>query len=260
MAIITVAIQKGGSGKTTTALNLGAAFRELGRKVLLVDLDPQSNLTQAMGLMEEVEQSIYQLLKAEAAGQENAISETIRCANGMDIVPANLELSTAELELVSVYGRENLLNAILEPLLNQYDYVIIDSPPSIGMLTVNALVASDYILMPLQAEFLPMKGLRSFMRALQSVKKLNRRVEILGILLTRFDSRLSMSHDILEKLEREFGEKVFHVKIKTNNALAKAQQKGVDIFKYDERSNGALNYMALAYEVERRIATASGRT
>ncbi|MCB0573401.1 MAG: ParA family protein [Saprospiraceae bacterium] len=259
MAVISVAIQKGGSGKTTTALNLAAAFRELGRKVLLVDLDPQSNLTQAMGFMEELEPSIYQLLKAESAGMETDLSQTILQANGMDILPASLELSAAELELVSVYGRENLLNTILEPVLNNYEYIIIDCPPSIGMLTVNALVASDYILMPMQAEFLPMKGLRSFMRAMQGVKKLNRGIEILGILLTRFDSRVGMSHDISEKLEHEFGEKVFKVKIKTNNALAKAQQKGVDIFKFDEHSNGALNYMSLAFEVERRIAITNER-
>ncbi len=254
MSIISVAIQKGGSGKTTTALNLAAAFRELGRKVLLVDLDPQSNLTQALGFLDEPEPNIYQLLKTEAAGQETNVRETILQSNGIDLVPANLELSAAELELVSVYGRENLLNTIIEPVRSNYDYIIIDCPPSIGMLTVNALVASDYILMPLQAEFLPLKGLRSFMRALQGVKKLNKRVEILGILLTRFDSRLSMSHDILQNLENEFSENVFKVKIRTNNALAKAQQQGVDIFKYDEHSNGALNYMSLAYEVEGRIA------
>jgi chromosome partitioning protein len=252
---LSISIQKGGSGKTTTALNLAAAFREMGRKVLLVDLDPQSNLTQAMGFLEEPEPNIYHLLKSEAAGQETDVRSAIYQANGMDILPANLELSAAELELVSVYGRENLMKSILEPILNEYEYIIIDCPPSIGMLTVNALVASDYIIMPLQAEYLPLKGLRSFIRAFQGVRKLNPNLEILGVLLTRFDSRLGMNHSILRQLEEEYGDKVFFNKIRTNIALARAQERGLDIFLHDELSNGAMNYLSLAYEVEGRIKT-----
>lgn len=255
MPILSIAIQKGGSGKTTTALNLAAAFREMGRKVLLVDLDPQSNLTQSMGFVDELEPNVYQLLKSEAAGMETDARSAIYQANGIDLIPANLELSAAEMELVSVYGRENLLKSILHPLKNQYDYIIIDCPPSIGMLTVNALVVSDYILMPLQAEYLPLKGLRSFMRAFQGILKLNKNLQLLGVLLTRFDSRLSMNQNILRQLEEEYGEQVFINKIKTNIALAKAQERGLDIFLHDESSNGALNYMSLAYEVEGRIIT-----
>lgn len=255
MPILSIAIQKGGSGKTTTALNLAAALREMGRKVLLIDLDPQSNLTQAMGFQEEPEPNVYQLLKSEAAGQETDVRAAIYQANGMDIIPANLELSAAEMELVSVYGRENLLKTILQPIQEDYDYIIVDCPPSIGMLTVNALVASDFILMPLQAEFLPLKGLRSFMRAFQGVRKLNKNLEILGVLLTRFDGRLSMSQRIVKQLEEEYGDKVFINKIKTNIALARAQERGLDIFLHDESSNGALNYLSLAYEVEGRIKT-----
>ncbi len=253
--VISIAIQKGGSGKTTTTLNLGAAFREMGRKVLLVDLDPQSNLTQAMGFLEEPEPSLYHLLKSEASGLETNVRTAIRQANGMDLLPANLELSAAEMELVSVYGRENLLKNILQPVLQEYDYILLDCPPSIGMLTVNGLATSDYILMPLQAEFLPLKGLRSFLRAFQGAQKLNRQLKMLGVLLTKFDARLTMNQEILRALEQEFGEMVLKTKIRTNIAMAKAQERGVDIFRFDELSNGALNYMSLAFEIEGRIAT-----
>lgn len=255
MPVISVAIQKGGSGKTTTAINLAAALRELKRKVLLIDLDPQANLTQALKVVFMDDKDIYAQLKLEASGAADGWDSYIAQSNNLSVVPATLALANAELELVSVYGREQLLSNLIEPMRSQYDYIIIDCPPAVGILTVNALVASDYVLMPLQAEFLPLKGIRSFMRRYDTIRdKLNKKLEILGVLITRYDGRLSMSHDIVAKLEAEFGDEMFKTKIRTNTAIAKAQQFGVDIFTFDSLSSGALNYMSLAYEVESRTA------
>ena len=253
--IISVAIQKGGSGKTTTAINLAAALRDIGHRVLLVDLDPQSNLTQAMGITEPPEEDIYKLLKVSTAGEEVQLKRAIVRQNGMDFIPASLDLAFAELELVSVYGREQLLKEMMKGVDEDYDFILMDCPPAIGMLTVNALVASSYVIMPMQAEFLPLRGLQSFIRFLDQVKKLNAGLEILGILLTRFDSRLSMSENVVGQIKEELGleDKLFNTRIRINNALARAQEKGVDIFSFDPQSNGALNYMALAFEIQSRL-------
>jgi chromosome partitioning protein len=254
--VISVAIQKGGSGKTTTAINLAAALRELGRKVLLIDLDPQANLTQALKIAVADDKDVYAQLKLEADGDAKGWEGYIYESNGMAVVPASLALADAELELVSVYGREHLLDNLLRPLRPEYDYIVVDCPPAIGILTVNALVASDYVLIPLQAEFLPLKGVRSFKKRYDKIReKLNKKLDILGLLITRYDQRLGMSHDIVAELEKEpeIGPKLFKTKIRTNIALAKAQQQGTDIFTFDKNANGAMNYAALAFEIEGRI-------
>ena len=253
--ILSLAIQKGGSGKTTTAINLAAALQQMGHKVLIVDMDPQANCTQALGMLEEPEFGTYQLLKKEASGEDaNALDAVIGTASGVDLIPSGLELASAELELVSVYGREQLTKQLLKPLRDLYDYIFIDCPPAIGMLTVNALVASDYVLMPLQAEFLPLKGLRSFLRSLEKIKKqLHPQIKLIGFVLTKYDKRKSMNREVLQELETEFGDKVFHTRIRTNIALAKAQEAGLDIFHYDKRSNGASDYQLLAQELLQRL-------
>lgn len=252
---ISLAIQKGGSGKTTTAINLGAALMRMGFKVLLIDMDPQSNLTQALGILEKPEPNLYTVLKNESEGEEadlkSAIMPTI-C--GLNLIPATLDLASAELELVNKFAREQLFNDLLEDVKKDYDFIFIDCPPSIGMLTANALVTSDHILMPLQAEFLPLKGVKSFMRAMQPLqKKLNPKLEILGFVLTKYDRRKTMNRQVLQDLLNEFGEKVFQTHIRTNIALAQAQENGVDIFTYDKRSNGAIDYEALAREFLNKI-------
>ena len=255
MLTIAVAIQKGGSGKTTTTINLAAAFKRLGKRVLVIDADPQANLTNALGIMHEPEPNIYHLLKA--AGNEGEVDvqkAIIQTQTGLDLLPASLELAAAEMELVSVYGREHLLAHIVGLLRGAYDYVLIDCPPSIGILTVNALVASDWVLMPMQPEFLPLKGLRSFLRSMQVIKqRLNRRLDLLGIVLSRYDDRRLMNRDIRETLESEFVGKVFDTKIRTNIAVAKAQERGLDIFSFDEKSNAAYDYLALANECVLRL-------
>ncbi|MEM8488751.1 MAG: ParA family protein [Bacteroidota bacterium] len=257
--VISVAIQKGGSGKTTTVMNLAAALRDIGKKVLLLDLDPQNNLTQALGIESASDENIYQLLKTAAGGTRPDITAAIVHKNGMDLIPGTLDLAHAELELVSVYGREQLLQEMLASVRDKYNYILIDCPPAIGMLTVNALVASDYIIMPMQAEFLPLRGLQSFMRFYNRVKKLNPALAILGILITRYDTRVGMSQKVIDEIleEKTLGPRLFDTKIRINNALAKAQEHGQDIFTFDPASNGAMNYMALAFEVQSRLETAS---
>lgn len=255
MSIVSIAIQKGGSGKTTTAINLAAALQRLGKTVLLIDADPQANLSQSLGIVDEPEQNLFTELKKEIAGENSNLQQAVLVTrSGLPLVPASIELAGAELELVSVYGREQVFTWMLESVKENYDFIFIDCPPAIGMLTVNALTASDFVLMPLQAEFLPLKGLRSFMVHFKSIRgKLNKKIEILGFLLTRYDDRKSMNRQVLQSLEEEFGEKVFHTHIRTNIQLAKAQEAGVDIFNFDKLSHGAIDYMQMAEEFMQKL-------
>ncbi len=255
MPIISLAIQKGGSGKTTTAINLAAALRRMGRSVLLVDMDPQANLTHSLGLTEEVEPSIYHLLKTEMDGDAADLTTIIQeTKSGLHLAPASLELAGAELELVSVYGREQLIKRMLQPLRDQYDYILLDCPPAIGMLTVNALVASEYVLLPLQAEFLPFRGLQSFMTHFQRLQRtLNPDLIILGLVLSRFDPRIVVHRDIRARLQEDYPGMLFATSIRTNIALSAAQQQGLDIFSFEATSNGAEDYLFLAHEVDQRI-------
>lgn len=255
MPIISIAIQKGGSGKTTTAINLAAALHREGQKVLLVDADPQANLSQSLDITEEPDKNLYTELQKVTSGENSNLEQVIiETDSGLPVVPASIELAAAEMELVSVYGREKVFSWMLEPLVDQYDYIFIDCPPAIGMLTVNALVASRYVLLPLQAEFLPMKGLQSFHRSFERIQKqLNPDVSILGYLLTKFDTRKNMTKRVLGQLTEDFGNQVFETKIRTNIALAKAQEKGVDIFNYDGKCNGAQDYAQFASEFLKKI-------
>ena len=253
--IISLAIQKGGSGKTTTAINLAAALKELGHSVLLIDLDPQSNLTQALGINEDHKESVYELLHGLSAGSEVDANDVILQNNGLPMIPASLELANAELELVSTYGREQMLRQALEPIRNNYDFIFIDCPPAIGMLTVNALAASDYVLIPLQAEFLPLKGVESFIQFYEKMRKqVNKHLQVLGFLLTKYDHRKQMNRNVLEQLYARYGSQVFETRIRTNISLAKAQEKGVPIFQHDMTANGALDYMQLAQEFLRKTS------
>ncbi len=255
MKIISIAILKGGSGKTTTAINLAAALQQDGSRVLLVDMDPQANLTQSLGILDEPNPNIYHLLRQTSMGEEVEVVPAILEVNGLSLIPASFDLAAAELELVSTYGREQMLQRILAPVQDQFDYVLIDCPPSIGMLTVNALVCSNYVLMPMQAEFLPLKGLESFLRSFQLVKKqINPNIEILGIVLTRFDTRKNMNRNVHATLAERYPSWVFETRIRTNIALANAQEAGVDIFHFDRTSNGAYDYMKLAAEFTDRIS------
>lgn len=255
MPIISVAIQKGGSGKTTTTINLGAALHISGKKVLLIDADPQANLSQALGMKEEPEFNLYSEIKKEITGEGSDIRKAIvEIRPGFSIVPASIELADAEMELVSVYSREQVLSWILKPVVKEYDFIFIDCPHSIGMLTVNALVACDLVLIPLQAEFLPLKGVQSFMRQFNSIKKrLNPKIKLMGFVLTKFDERKKMNHNVQEQLETEFGSKVFQTHIRTCISLAKAQEAGMDIFSFDKNSNAANDYSQLGKELLKKL-------
>jgi len=257
MPTISIAVQKGGSGKTTTAVNLAAALQQMGQRVLLIDVDPQSNLTHALGLGAEVlegKDTIYEMLMRQAKGENADLEKIILTDTVVPLIPAGPQLASAEVDLASAFGREFFLRELLEPIADQYDYIFIDCPPSIGMLTVNALVASDGVLTPIQSEFLPLKGLRSFeahRRKIQS--RLNQKLELVGIVLSRYAGQMRMHRQIYYELMKEFGEKLFSTTIRTNIALAHAQQQGVDIFTYDKTSNGAEDYLALARELLQRV-------
>jgi chromosome partitioning protein len=255
MPILSIAIQKGGSGKTTTAINLGAALCRAGKKVLLVDADPQANLSQSLGIPDEPSLNLYTELKKEIIGDGGDLGRTIvTTPQGMDVVPASIDLAVVELELVSVYGREQLLNTLLQPLTPAYDYVLIDCPHAIGMLTVNALVASQHVLIPLPGEFLPLKGVYSFMRQFDMIrKKLNAKLDLLGLVLTRYDERKLMNVSVKRQLEEKFPGKVFQTVIRTNMQLAKSQEAGKDIFSFDKSSNGAKDYAELAEELIKKL-------
>jgi chromosome partitioning protein len=259
MPIISFAIQKGGSGKTTSVINLAAALRQQGKKILLVDADPQANLTQASGIMGETDNNLFTELKKETEGNKKKDEKPviIELPGGIHLIPSSIELAGAELELVNVYGREQLLSWILKPVEADYDFIFIDCPPSISMLTVNALVASRYVLMPLQAEFLPLKGVRSFMHHFGNVakikKKLGLEIDVLGFILTKFDEHKKMNRDVCRQLEEEFGSKVFQTHIRTNIQLAKAQEAGMDIFSFDKHAHGATDYMELSKEFLSKI-------
>lgn len=258
MYIITIAMLKGGVGKTTTAINLAAALHHAGKKILLVDADPQANLTQSLGISEEGDANLYTLLKSEINGESSdARAAIVQTESGLSIIPSAIDLAGAELELVSAYSREQMLSWVLEPIKNDYDYIFIDCPPSMGMLSVNALVASDYLLMPLTAEFLPLKGLRSFMTHFKTIKntkaRLNKQLDILGFVFTKYDERKTMNRQIAEAMREEFGERVFATTIRTNIQLAKAQEAGTDVFAFDKRSHGAEDYEALAQEFLKKM-------
>lgn len=250
MSVISIAIQKGGSGKTTTAINLAAALQAKGKTVLIVDADPQANLTQSLGVSEDAEKNLYTELKNEMAGESSELENVIiHTKTNLPIIPSSLELASAELELVSVYGRERLFTWMLEKLRNKYDFIFIDCPPAFGMLTVNALVASDNILIPLQAEYLPLKGVYSFMHHFKIIqKKLNPKLNLLGLVLIKFDERKTMNRNVQQKLFEAYREKLFNTKIRTCIELAKAQEAGMDIFSYRKNSAATEDYLNLAEE------------
>jgi len=258
MPIISFAIQKGGSAKTTTTINLAAALQRAGKRVLLVDADAQANLSQSLGIIDEPEKNLFTELKKEMEGENGNIKEVIiQTSNGMHLIPSSIELAGAELELVSIYAREQLLSWILKPLEKEYDFIFIDCPPAISMLTVNALVASRFVLMPLQAEFLPLKGVRSFMYHFNNIvkikKKLGAEIEVLGFIFTKYDDHKKMNRDICHRLEEEFGDKVFRTHIRSNIQLAKAQEAGLDIFSFDKHAHGAEDYQELSEEFLSKI-------
>lgn len=246
--VIAITNQKGGVGKTTTAINLSACLAAAGKKVLAIDADQQGNTTSGLGLEKnEMEQTIYELLLGEAEIFE---VKQPTCVDGLEVVPANIRLTGAEIELIGKEGREFILKEALDPVKEQYDFVIIDCPPSLNLITINALTAADTVLVPIQCEYFALEGLEQLLHAVNLVKKrLNRHLEIEGIVFTMFDARTNLSLQVVEEVKRSLGENVYRTIIPRNVRLGESPSHGLPIHLYDPKSKGAESYRLLAEEV-----------
>ena len=244
--IIGVANQKGGVGKTTTAVNLAAALGVLEKKVLLIDADPQGNATSGLGI-EEVNFSTYNLLE-HSADVKDCIQKT--SSPNLDLVPSHIDLVAAEIELVDRDKREYMLKKALEEVKSEYDYIIIDCAPSLGLITVNALTAADSVIIPIQCEYFALEGLGKLLNTVKNVQKIhNYDLDIEGLLLTMYDSRLRLSNQVVEEVNTHFPEMVFETVISRNVRLSEAPSFGESILMYDAESKGAIQYIQLAEEV-----------
>ena len=253
--IVSMCNQKGGVGKTTTTINLGAALVETGRRVLLVDFDPQGSLSVGLGINPHtLDKSIYNLLLSREYEAEEVIQPTV--VPGLDILPSNIDLSAAEVQLVSEVAREQSLNRVLAKLRGTYDYILIDCAPSLGLLTINALTASDYVVMPLECEFFALRGIALLTDTIAKVQdRLNPDLEVLGILGTMYDSRTIHTREVLERVVEVFGDEVFHTVIRRTIKFPETTVAGEPITTYASNSPGAAAYRQLAREVLLRCRT-----
>lgn len=244
--VIAVANQKGGVGKTTTTVNLSAAVGAAGRRVLLVDLDPQGNSTSSFGLAKrKVQKSVYDVMIGQGTAADVIQKTNYRC----DIIPSNIQLSGAGIELVSLTKRESRLREGLAPVLKDYDYIFIDCPPSLDLLTLNGLCACDTVLVPIQCEYFALEGLTELMNTIRTVKKMyNPYIDVEGVLLTMFDSRLNLTLQVVQEVKKFFGDKVFKTAIPRNVRLSEAPSFGAPVNFYDPASRGSLAYNELAAE------------
>lgn len=246
--IIAVANQKGGVGKTTTCVNLTCALKKRGRRVLLVDCDPQGNSTSGMGVDKIATPNCYDMLMNGAAA-----ADCIRSTKYGDVLPANMNLSGCSVELVGSEQREYIMKTALAAVQGDYDFILIDCPPSLELLTINALVAADSVLIPVQCEYYALEGLSDLMATLRAVKRrLNPKLEIFGVLMTMFDGRTNFSSQVAQEVRRHFPGKVFTTAIPRNVRLAEAPSHGLPVTAYDRASRGAAAYLAVAQEIVRK--------
>ena len=249
--IIAVANQKGGVGKTTTSINLAACLAEKGKKVLAVDMDPQGNLTSGLGVYKDsVEKSIYELIIGEVDIKEVINKEVLE---NLDIIPTSIDLSAAEIELIGVDDKEYILRNAIDQVKDQYDFVIIDCPPSLSMLTINAMTTADSVIVPIQCEYYALEGLSQLIHTVELVKdRLNSKLEIEGVVFTMYDARTNLSLQVVENVKDNLQQNIYKTIIPRNIRLAEAPSYGLPINKYDPKSTGAESYMRLADEVIER--------
>ena len=244
--IISVANQKGGVGKTTTTVNLATILAKRGKKVLLIDADPQGNATSGLGLDKDLEPSTYDILVNDTELEE-AMQKTI--IKNLKVCPANMDLAGAEVELVSMMSREQRLKEKVDIIKNSFDYILIDCPPSLGLVTLNAFTASDSVLIPVQCEYFALEGLGQLLNTINLVKKhLNREIKIEGALLTMYDIRTNLSNQVVKEVKKYFENKVYKTVIPRNVRLSEAPSYGMPITEYDPRSKGAKSYIKFAKE------------
>ena len=254
--IIAIANQKGGVGKTTTAINLTAALGELGKKVLAVDMDPQGNLTSGVGLSkEDIGKSVYHILCGNGTIEECLHTEVLK---NLDVLPGSINLSAIELELINEENREFILKKEVEKIKDNYDYIIIDCPPALSILTINALTTANSVLVPIQSEYYALEGLTQLVYTIELVKeRLNPELEIEGIVFTMYDARTNLSYQVVENVKENIGYKVYEAIIPRNIRLAEAPSYGLPISSYDPKSTGAKKYRELAEELIKEGITLS---